>query len=411
MTRMSTITRTLVLLATLFRVSTQLVHAQEQQTKAPSIAAGIFDKPTGPYAVGTFDTVWVDVRRDEILTKSPNDKRNVPVRVWYPAKATAIPPAKYVLRPEEFGASSPFAPVLHVTTHSVLHAPPAAAHSFPVLLYNHGGGWTRFTATFVIEQLVSLGYVVVSVDHLGFDQSHSLSNGYEFTGDTLGFPTPSNKDLRADALASWDYLEKVLFPIWVADAQFALDQIEQLNRDRRSPLKGKLDLKRIGAFGWSFGGATAVDLLIRDPRVQAAIDHDGQLFGLGRQRGATRPVMLLHNTDDPLKRAPEGQQDVLKEMVKAVSDWDDKFRSASTNDVYDIRIARTAHGNFSDLTLFYPRDTSTMEPKRAHAIITAYTVAFFGKTLRGRPSALLDSSPTEFPEVTFVHRGPSARSH
>src|SRR5688500_3531428 len=87
------------------------------QAQQPPIPADLFPKPTGPFAVGTLDTLWVDPRRPETLTKAPDDKRHVPVQIWYPAEATARPPAKYILRPEEFGPQSPFKPVLHVTTH------------------------------------------------------------------------------------------------------------------------------------------------------------------------------------------------------------------------------------------------------------------------------------------------------
>ena len=376
------------------------LHAQGR-----TIPAEAFPRPTGPYAVGTLDTVWVDSSRAETLTKTPNDKRHVPVRIWYPAAATGQAPARYVQRPEEFGSPSPFAEVLHVTTHAVSGAPIAAGNTrYPVLLYNPGGGWNRFTATFQVEQLASLGYVVVSVDHLGFNQSSALANGYHFKGDTLGFPEPSNTDVRGDALASWDYLERVLFPIWVADAQFVLDRIGALQRDAASPLRGRLDLGRIGAFGWSFGGATSVDLLVRDARIKAAIDQDGQLFGLGRVKGSARPVMLMHSTDDPRKTVPESQHGILAELLATVEGWDEKFRSTSTHDVYDLRIAGTAHGHFSDLTLFFPQDSTALAPRRAHEIITAYTVAFFDQYLKGETSTLLKSEGAGFPEATLVRK-------
>jgi predicted dienelactone hydrolase len=373
--------------------------------RAQTIPADVFPKPVGRYAIGTLDTVWVDDARGEALTRDPSDKRHVPVRIWYPADSTTAPRAPYILRAEEFGTPSPFEKVRHVVTHSVVGAPVARGDArFPVLLYNHGGGWSRFTATFEIEHLVSLGYVVVGVDHLGFNQSKSLSNGYVFKGDTLGFPEPTNTDPKGDALRSWEYLERRLFPMWVADAQFVLDRIEGLDRNARSPLSGRLDLARIGAFGWSFGGATAVDLLIRDPRVKAAIDQDGQLFGKGRTDGASRPVMLMHSTEDPTRGVPADQHVFVHELVAKVRGWDEQFRTASTDDVYDVEIARTAHGNFSDLTLFFPRDTSTLQPAYAHAIITAYTVAFFDRYLNGRESKLLDGASADFPEVTLVRK-------
>ena len=402
--------RVLARIASVFGIIASLVApAHSEAQGAPKVPADLFPAPTGRYAIGVFDTLWIDAARPERLTKDTSDTRRVPVRVWYPARATGAPFAPYVLRPEEFAAESPIHGATHVTTHAVLHAPVAAgAERFPVLLYNHGGGWSRFTATFEFEELASRGYVIVSVDHLGFDQSTSMSDGYTFKGDTLGFPVPTNVDLRQDALASWDYLEQVLFPMWIADALFALDRVELLDRDGASPLKGRLDLGRIGAFGWSFGGAAAVDLAIRDARIKAAVDQDGQLFGLGRVRGAARPVMLMHGGGDPKRGVPAEQHGIVDDLMKTVEAWDAKFHAAATGVVYDLRIARTEHGNFSDLPLFFPRDSAALEPARAHAIITAYTVAFFDQHLRGVRAPLLDAPSPAFPEVTFV-RGGGAR--
>lgn len=377
------------------------VASASAQTQPPAIPAELFAKPSGTHAVGTVDTLWVDERRPETLTKAPDDKRHVPVQIWYPAEPTDGPRAKYIGRPEEFGAQSPFKPVLHVITNAVAGAPIAKSGKYPVLLYNHGGSWSRFTATFEFEELASRGYVVVSVDHLGFDKSSLLANGYEFKADTLGFPKPSGKDRGADATANWDYLDQVLFPIWVADAQFVLDRIEGLNRDPGSRFRGRLDLDRIGAFGWSFGGATSVELSIRDPRIKAAVDQDGQLFGRARSTGSARPIMLMHNTSDPMKSVPEAVRAAMAGLLATVRGWDSVFRAASTGPVYDISIARTSHGNFSDLTLFFPRDTTALDPRRAHEIITAYTVAFFDRYLRNQPSLLLEGPAPAFSEVTF----------
>lgn len=371
----------------------------------PKVPAELFAKPTGRFAIGVLDTLWVDSARPETLTSDPNDKRHVLVRIWYPAATTSAPVAPYVLRPEEFVPESPIHGAKHVMTHAVLRAPVAPGQErFPVLLYNHGGGWSRFTATYEFEELASRGYVVASVEHLGFDQSTSMPDGYTFKGDTLGFPEPTNVNLRQDAIASWNYLEAVLFPVWVADAQFALDRVALLDRDAASPLRGRLDLTRIGAFGWSFGGATAVDLAIRDPRIKAAVDQDGQLFGMGRVQGAKRPVMLMHNTGDPKRGVPAEHHAIVDDLMRQVEEWDTKFRASSTDVLYDVRIARTEHGNFSDLPLFFPRDTATLEPARAHAIITAYTLAFFDRHLRGIASPLLDAPSDAFPEVTFARR-------
>lgn len=69
-----------------------------------------------------------------------------------------------------------------------------------------------------------------------------------------------------------------------------LDQIEALDK-APGPFRGRLDLDRIGMLGWSFGGATALEMLRTDPRVKAAGDHDGRLFGGAMSEPIGRPFM------------------------------------------------------------------------------------------------------------------------
>jgi dienelactone hydrolase len=45
------------------------------------------------------------------------------------------------------------------------------------------------------------------------------------------------------------------------------------------PFFGRPDLTRIGMLGWSFGGATSLQMSRDDPRVKAAVNYDGDLFG------------------------------------------------------------------------------------------------------------------------------------
>ena len=50
-----------------------------------------------------------------------------------------------------------------------------------------------------------------------------------------------------------------------------------------------------------------------DPRVKAAVDQDGQLFGNVRDKGTPRPFMLMHHGIDDKPPKPE-QIDAMKEL-------------------------------------------------------------------------------------------------
>jgi dienelactone hydrolase len=156
----------------------------------------------------------------------------------------------------------------------------------------------------------------------------------------------------------------------------------------------------VGALGWSFGGAAAVELTHADPRVKVGIDQDGTLFGGVRERGTTRPVMLMHNTEDPAASVPEAQKAIMNRLSAEARAIDSVTRARSTGPWTEVWIDRTGHGHFSDLTFFYPPDTTKkLSARRAHEIINGLTLAFFEKHLRGRSVSL-----PVFPEARVEHK-------
>ena len=54
--------------------------------------------------------------------------------------------------------------------------------------------------------------------------------------------------------------------------------------------------------------------------------------------------------------------------------------------------------------LFYPSPPDQIDPRKAHEIINAYTLAFFDRYLKGKPSALLSATPSPFEEVKYAKR-------
>jgi predicted dienelactone hydrolase len=385
----------------------------------PEIPERPFTAPGGPHATGVLDLFWIDDAREETFTTDPSDRRRVLARIWYPADPTveSTETAPYVPRPEEFESAPEFKQVFHVRTFSFASAPVSSAQErWPVLVYHHGGGWTRFTSTFMTEWLASHGYVVVSVGHAGFNRTELYPDGHPFVMDTLVFPDPTG-DLRSDALASWEHLEEHHFPVWAADAASALDRIEGLDSETDGPFSGLLDLERIGMLGWSFGGATAITLSRDDPRVRAAVDLDGQLFGDVPETGTDRPILLFHGGVEPEVPEPEEGEEgtdpeaqareqaaVMQELIEMVESDYRSLVESSTGDRYRVTVQGASHGHFSDLVLFAPSAPGQLEAARAHEILNALTLQFFDKYLRDRAAPLLDGQDRPFPEVELERR-------
>jgi dienelactone hydrolase len=384
---------------TLLLMVALLLPVSAQSSKPASTAP--FLPPKGPFTVGTHEYLWVDQNRGEPFTKDPADRRHLLVRMWYPAeKMPGKELALYIRDVNEFPEKSVYRRGEGLRTNSITDAPLANGKSrFPVLIYQPGGGTARFVGTFVAEQLASQGYFIVSADHPGFSETVLYPDGYRFQGDALLAPKPTGT-LRDDALKSWDWLEKDVFPTWIADVTYVLDKIEELERTPGQPYYKRLDLSRIGMMGWSFGGATAVQMSKHDRRVKAVVDQDGQLFGDVSEKGTRRPVMLMHHGGEDKPPKPS-DADVKKELTSMTRERDRRFLDRSTGDRYEVTIAKTQHGHFSDFLLFFPPRADELDARRGHEIIIAYTLAFFDKYLLGKNSDLLAGPSDRYPEVTF----------
>ena len=91
-----------------------------------------------------------------------------------------------------------------------------------------------------------------------------------------------------------DQLANKLVQAWTADTGFALDQLERLNTsDPSGTFLGRLDMQRVGVFGHSLGGATALLFCHDDSRCKAGIDVDGAPLGKVIADGVTGPFMFL----------------------------------------------------------------------------------------------------------------------
>ena len=328
--------------------------------------------PTGPYSVGTVDRELVDTARG----------RRLMVSIWYPA-AHSGPPAKLTAYPDELanGLATSFglplaAPALqHLRYFEVAasNAAPVAAGDapFPILIFSHGLVGVRFQNSQSMQELASWGYVVVALDHTDAAAVTVFPDGETRLFDLQRFGIgPDESETSTD----------ILLPVWVADQRFVYDQLAAWTVN--DPLlAGKLDPQRIGSFGHSFGGATALAVCRVDPRCRAAANLDGGVSGTDPQ-AASRPMLLMTAASS-------------YEVPDAAQNWS-RLVHGATAPAYWLEIPDSNHYSFTILPLISPALAPLGADVRASlSRVDTYLRAFFDQYLRGQATPLFDPATGE----------------
>jgi len=385
-------------------------------------------QPSGPYAVGTTDYHMIDHNRPETYTSGPSDNRELMVQVWYPAE----PDAGAVITPYwrhpriqsaelAKGLGMPGFILSHsglVPTHSFWNAPLSDAQAaYPVLIFSHGfGQGSARQNTSLMEALASHGYVVFSIDHAYIGVASIYPDGRLAAFDQEAFsamfepPGPETVALyeAMDASTDWreqiSLLEKAMatmgegagaamieaLAIQQADQLFVLEEIGRMQsgtgeKDHPEWFKGRLDLSRLGIFGMSFGGSTALGTCVADPRCKAGINLDGFQDSQIDLPPLERPFMFMNNESSLF--------------------YNVMFEKAN-GPVYAVSIDGSTHWNFLDVSIISPLfqmmgSTGPIDGYRMLEITEAYVLAFFDKYLKGQDAPLLDSPGDTYSEVEF----------
>lgn len=360
------------------------------------IGVTVLPQPGGQSPVGTTTLHLVDDSRpDPFQAAKP---RELMVSVFYPASEVGkYPRAHYIsnqLIPEvqkSLGIELP-----GLLTNSYTDAPVLGGAAYPVVLYSPGGGVTRLLGNGLAEDLASRGYIVVSIDHT------YEAPAVEFPGGRIvraaGFPegiTPAVRQQFIDAR--------------LLDTRFVLDSLAQLaggtnpdaeHRALPAGLDRAIDLDHVGMVGHSSGGYTAVEAAHEDPRIDAAVDLDGQIgvdenFGRAVTEGITRPVLVM-----------------TSQQIEEVGDANpslDAFWQRAPGWKRQLTLRDSAHYDYTDMPLLVPDAARTLAKTylgpipaaRAATLIRTFVAAMFDKFLRDLPDTALDRTPGE-PEITVL---------
>lgn len=361
-----------------------------------SLALPLFrlQAPTGPHRVGTQVLHWTQA--GEALT----------VQVWYPTTDTGGRPAPYLFDARVAGELArsvglpafAFGHLRQVRTHA-LHGAGALPGRHPALLFLHGLGGVRQQNTFQAQELASHGYLVLAVDVPGFAAA-TVNGAGQVSVNKHGAMNRSNA-LSDQWVGEWTRVARLALDHLLSDPQWS----------------ARVDPGRLGAFGHSFGGATAGALLMTEPRVRAALNMDAGAFGQPLPvHGYPRPFFLMNTessldldavreqasafTDAQISEATGGSTPTRAAFLKDLNELVRRRALSLQGRAWSLVLPRSTHLSFSDLPLFSPLLSSGTDVQDTHQVINAFTLAFFDEALRSRPSDAARLR-AQFPQVKF----------
>ncbi|KAL5324815.1 hypothetical protein ACEPPN_005933 [Leptodophora sp. 'Broadleaf-Isolate-01'] len=341
----------------------------------------------GTYQVGTV----------ALELKVASNPRDIMASFFYPADrscsdlplAADFPPQSLTYIAAQAGLPPGFS--VTVTTQAHLKAP-ISSTDFPVLIFSTGYGVSRLLYTAISEDLASLGYIVVAVDH-PLDAPFIEYPDGRFVNITV----PTYEDFDA-------YIPVV--DARVQDVRTVLDNLSNTTFISQIPglkSRGKvqrLQTSKVGILGHSLGGATAASAMLADNRFAAGVNLDGSIVGNVTTVGLSKPFLIMEN-----------------EFHNRTNDatWAE-FWTHLRGFKREIGVLQSKHGSYSDYLVLLDEliaagipvppeikdGFGSIDGKRMLNIESAYVGAFFGKWLKGKNGKLLDGPSKLFPEVTFV---------
>ena len=243
---------------------------------------------------------------------------------------------------------------------------PAATNAAPVVVFSHGLGGSRENNPYLGRHWAARGYVAVFMQHAGSDSA-------------VWKDKPANE--RMDTLR--EAADGKNFMLRVQDVPAVLDQLAEWNAEVGQRLAGRLDLKRVGMSGHSFGAVTTQAVSgqtfllgvksFQDARIKAAVAFSPSAPRLGnadKAFGAVKiPWLLMTGTKDV---APVGNIDVQSRLSV--------YPALPPGGKYELVLENAEHSAFGDRPL--PKDKEARNPNH-HRAVLALSTAFWDAYLRG----------------------------
>lgn len=350
--------------------------------------ASFLPKLTGSYGVGVKDMHLIDESRLEEFTQEiPDDYREMMVRIWYPIDKELKEPRVEYMDDPTFAWLMGRSPVplitipenayLFVRPHGKCEVPISDEEDmYPVIVFSPGYDGVYQIYTSLIEDIVSSGFIVASINHP------------YISGITV---FPDGRKIYTAKNSSGDLGIRSV----VEDAKFVLDNITEMNVSDPD-LKGKFNLSKVGMYGHSFGGASTSICCYEDDRFLCGLTLDGVFYIDYISEGLTKPFMLMIAEN---RFNDANVQDM----------WEHLY-----GDAYKVEIKGSTHYAFTDVGILLkhfvpmipPRilGFGTIEPKRMINITKAFELMFFEVYLKDRPVEDLINLGSFYEDVIFDYK-------
>jgi dienelactone hydrolase len=337
-------------------------------TRPPSTKTISFPEITGSYAVGTTSYYW----------KNDETNREIMVQLWYPTNVKL----QLNNRTKYQGLSEDQLEGHVIYTRAITQASLSSAQKkYPIVIFSHGIGMSRFLYSAFCEELASHGYIIVGIDHPYLANIIRLPDGR-----MINFSIKTD-DQKHEAIGNE-----------IGDVRFVLNQLEKLNQDKGSIFFQHLDEKHIGMFGHSFGGLVTTNICQQDDRVIAGINMAGPLYEQDKVTPFNKPFMMMWGE----KELEEVKKDDDIEHRKAVIDNVQNLFDALKKDKYRITIENADHNVFSDYTWLKESsifkndnndlDTTPLDGYKMTRMMNYYIAWFFDKYLKNKDSKMPEYS-------------------
>lgn len=270
------------------KIKDEIVHVKKDDDPKDKKMVFEFPKLKGEYGVGVTGRHIIDQNRKE--SHNPDLQRELMVQFWYPSQVDKN--SLTIYRKDEIEetkaglkhAGYPEKDVENldkIYSHAISNAPVNKQNApYPIILISHGYlGCGPQVYTAFCEELASHGYIVASIAHTYFAPSVKF---------------PDGRDIRT---ALEKYTQKKIpaqdLNFWVEDVKCVLDSLAEINKNKNDQFYQNFDMSKVGMIGHSFGGVTAFELCLNDPRVKAGINLDGFIAGDTQANDLKKPFLFM----------------------------------------------------------------------------------------------------------------------